>query len=164
MQKLIFTGNLCDKPESRGTSDGRQVCNFTVAVNRPQRAGQERREADFFRVAVWDNKAIACMTYLDKGSKVCVAGTVSARAYIDRNGDARAVMDVSAIEVEFLGKPAGSADAREAAYMAQEREAIQQENRPEVGFAKNENKNRPTVGSVDQQSGFETVPADDLPF
>ena len=164
MQKIIFTGNLCDRPEMRGTGDGRRVCNFTVAVNRPQRAGQERREADFFRVSVWDDKADACMTYLDKGSKVCVVGKVSAHAYIDRNGTARAALDVSAQEVEFLGRPAGSSDTREAAYMAQEREAIQQENRPQVGLETGKKENRPSVGSVDRQSGFEAVVDDDLPF
>lgn len=150
MQKIIITGNLCDKPELRGTGDGRKVCNFVVAVNRPLRAGQERREADFFRVSAWNKKADACMDYLDKGSKVRIDGTVSAHAYIDRNGDPRAVIDLLAEDVEFLGRPTGSYVSGEAAYRQQEREAIQQENRPTSGR--------------DQQSGFEAVAGDDLPF
>lgn len=150
MQKIMITGNLCNKPEYRGTTDGKRVCNFTVAVNRPLREGQERREADFFRVAVWGNKAESCSTYLDKGSKVCVWGTVSTHAYIDRTGTPRGTLELMAQDVEFLGKPHDSGNTDEATYTQQERAAIQQENRPQ--------------SAQDAQSGFEVAEDDDCPF
>ena len=34
MNKLFITGNLTKNPELRTTSAGKEVCTFTVAVNR----------------------------------------------------------------------------------------------------------------------------------
>lgn len=108
MQRLSFIGNVCNKPEMRTTSTGSNVCTFTVAVNRPRRAGQDRSDADFFRVSAWEKQGEACFNYLDKGSKVFVSGRVAARAYTDSNGNAQASLEVSALEVEFLTRPSWS--------------------------------------------------------
>lgn len=124
MQKIMFIGNVCAKPEMRTTASGLNVCNFTVAVNRPRRAGQDQSEADFFRVSAWDKQGEACLNYLDKGSKVFVAGTVAARAYTDNNGAARASLEVTAREVEFLTRPTWSNDDRDAGYVPAEDEPL----------------------------------------
>lgn len=108
MQRLSFIGNVCNKPEMRTTSTGSNVCTFTVAVNRPRRAGQDRSDADFFRVSAWEKQGEACFNYLDKGSKVYVSGRVAARAYTDSSGNAQASLEVSALEVEFLTRPSWS--------------------------------------------------------
>lgn len=108
MQRISFIGNVCNKPEMRTTSTGSNVCTFTVAVNRPRRAGQDKSDADFFRVSAWDRQGEACFNYLDKGSKVFVAGRCAARAYTDKNGNAQASLEVSALEVEFLTRPSWS--------------------------------------------------------
>lgn len=105
MNKVMITGNLTRDPESRVTQGDRAVCNFTVAVNRFTRSGHP--EADYFRVAVWDEQGKACQRYLAKGRKVLVNGRVTASAYIDREGNARAQLEVTAQEVEFLS-PRGS--------------------------------------------------------
>lgn len=113
MQRLSFIGNVCNKPEMRTTSTGSNVCTFTVAVNRPRRAGQDQDVADFFRVSAWEKQGEACFNYLDKGSKVFVAGRVAARAYTDKNGAPRASLEVSALEVEFLTRPTWSKEEQD---------------------------------------------------
>ena len=94
MNQLTIIGNLTRDPETRETSAG-DVTDFTVAVN-------NRDEADFFRVSVWGEIGANCAKYLSKGSKVAVIGRVSAHAYMTKDGDPAASLDVSAARVEFL--------------------------------------------------------------
>lgn len=101
MNRLTIIGNLTKDPELRTTSTGVNVCVFTVAVNR-NRTSNGQQEADFFRVTVWRGLADVCKQYLSKSCKVGVTGSVSVTAYTSNDGEARASMEVSAEEVEFL--------------------------------------------------------------
>lgn len=119
MNKGFFIGNLTKDPESRTTQSGISLCNFTIAVNRRQ------GETDFVRVTAWRQLGQNCMQYLTKGKKVAVTGIVSASAYTGSDGKPRSSLEVTAEEVEFLSPK--DTDAREDAYLQQEREAIQDE-------------------------------------
>lgn len=138
MNKLTIIGNLTRDPELRTTTTGINVCDFTVAVNRRQRSGDQggQPEADFFRVTVWKERGENCAKYLQKGSKVCVIGSVSVRTYTGNDGVVRAVLEVKDVdEVEFLSRPQNGEQAAQ---------------QPEK--------------KVDQQSGFQAVETDELPF
>lgn len=102
MNKITIIGNLTGDPEMRTTTQGTSVCNFTVAVNKKRRKGEEQ-ETDFFRVTAWRELGELCQKWLIKGKKVCVIGEVGATAYISqRTNQARASLEVTAQEVEFL--------------------------------------------------------------
>ena len=109
MNQLVIIGNLTRAPELRQTQDGTPVCNFTVAVNRRVRAGANH-EADYFRVTAWRGLGENCNRYLEKGRKVAVTGTVSARAYTGNDGGVRASLEVTAEAVEFLSSPRHNSD------------------------------------------------------
>jgi single-strand DNA-binding protein len=99
MNKTYIIGNVTHTPESKtvSTSSGdAAVCTFTVAVNK------RNGEADFFRVTAWRKLAETCARFIQKGKKVAVVGSVSARAYTSRDGGARASLELNADEVEFL--------------------------------------------------------------
>lgn len=102
MQKLIIIGNLTKDPESRTTTSGKDVCNFTVAVNRRQKDANGNNVADFFKIAAWGELGKSCQQYLSKGRKVAVVGSVSVSTYQAQDGSTRANLDVLAQEVEFL--------------------------------------------------------------
>lgn len=108
MNKLTIIGNLTRDPESRTTQNGKNVCTFTVAVNR--RSGNE---ADFFRVNAWGKLGEHCQRYLAKGRKVAVEGSVSVNSYTAQNGENRASLEVSARDVEFLSPRDDAAAAPE---------------------------------------------------
>jgi len=111
MQKLIIIGNLTANPESRfvDTATGSQnVCNFTVATNRIIRGN---KTAEYFRVSLWNKQADNAMKYLSKGSKVCVIGTVTARAYTAQDGTLRASLEVQGVEVEYLSSSGNTGNA-----------------------------------------------------
>lgn len=103
MNSIIIIGNLTNDPEHRTTASGKEVTTFTVAVNR---RGKDAKDADFFRVSVWGEMGNTCAKYLAKGRKVGVSGSVSVSAYKDRNGEARANLEVFAQSVEFLSPKA----------------------------------------------------------
>lgn len=101
MNKLTIIGNLTRAPELRTTQTGKNVCSFTVAVNR-RKSASGQQEADFFRVTAWDKLGENCGKYLDKGRKVAVVGPVRVSTYTANDGSTRAQLDVTADEVEFL--------------------------------------------------------------
>lgn len=101
MNRLMIIGNLTKNPETRTTPSGKTVCNFDVAVNR------RNNEADFFRVAAWGELGNNCQKFLEKGKKVCVVGSVSARPYVNQRNEACASLEVMANEVEFLSPKNG---------------------------------------------------------
>ena len=101
MNKLTIIGNLTRDPELRTTTSGKNVCTFTVAVNRRKKV-EGQQEADFFRVSAWDQLSDVCAKYLTRGKKVCVIGPVSVHAYSNNKGDPSANLEVLAQEVEFL--------------------------------------------------------------
>lgn len=104
MNRITIIGNLTRAPELRTTQSGKNVCTFTVAVNR--RGGDQ---TDYFRVSAWSALGENCQKYLDKGSKVAVIGSVSVSTYTSNNGENRANLEVIASEVEFLNSKAEGA-------------------------------------------------------
>lgn len=104
MNKAFFIGNLTRDPELRTLPSGDSVCSFTIAVNRRRRSNAEagQPEADFIRVSAWRQLGETCSRYLAKGRKVAITGSVSASAYVAKDGTARAQLEVTADDVEFL--------------------------------------------------------------
>ena len=102
MNKLTIIGNLTRDPELRTTSDGKEVCTFTVAVNRRKTGNNQQPEADFFRVSAWDGLAKSCGQFLAKGRKVVVVGSVSVHTFQKQTGETKAQLEVNASDVEFL--------------------------------------------------------------
>ena len=98
MNQLNIIGGLTRDPESRTTQSGKQVCTFTVGVNRRN----DREKSDFFRVNAWGELGNNCARYLSKGKRVRVTGSVSLSTYTAQDGITRANLEVLAQDVEFL--------------------------------------------------------------
>ena len=98
MNQLNIIGGLTRDPESRTTQSGKQVCTFTVGVNRRN----DREKSDFFRVNAWGELGNNCARYLSKGKRVRVTGSVSLSTYTSQDGTTRASLEVLAQDVEFL--------------------------------------------------------------
>lgn len=119
MNKLMIIGNLTKEPVLRTTQAGKQVCNFTVAVNRHQK--DQSGVADFFSISAWNQLAENCAKYLDKGRKVAVTGEVSVSTFQGNDGKTHAQMNVMASEVEFLsGRNDGESKSQQMIKQAEE--------------------------------------------
>ena len=106
-QYTIIIGNVGRDPELRYTQSGVAVCDFSVAVSRrwTDRATNEpREETTWFRVSAWRGLAETVSQYVHKGMQIMVAGRVNASAYLAQDGQPRATLELTALEVQFLGR------------------------------------------------------------
>ena len=101
----VIVGHVGGDPELRYTSSGVAVCDFSVAVSRKFGAGEDRKEETvWFRVTCWRQLAEIANEYVVKGKQVMVAGRVSAEAYIAKDGTARASLNLTAQDLQLLGR------------------------------------------------------------
>ena len=116
MNTFTGIGNLGADPVLRNTPSGRAVTNFNLAIDRRFYAGKdnERRlvkETDWVPVVIWNDLARTCSQYLQKGSKVCVEGSIRPRQYEDREGVKHSTFEIVANRVHFLDRIRASEDA-----------------------------------------------------
>lgn len=109
MNSVHMIGNLGADPRITKTPSGRTVANLRIAVDtqlfRKDEAGQTVRSkrTDWISVTVWGGQAEACGTYLQKGSKVAVEGSLRSRTW-EQDGRTMYALEVEASDVVFLGK------------------------------------------------------------
>ncbi|MBQ1391378.1 MAG: single-stranded DNA-binding protein [Firmicutes bacterium] len=102
MNSVILIGRLTRDPEIRYTAGSQMaIAKFSIAVDRPVRAGKER-EADFPRITVFGKQAENCERFLAKGRLVGIQGRLQTGSYQDRDGKTVYTTDVVADRVEFL--------------------------------------------------------------
>lgn len=102
MNKVILVGNLTRDPEKNSIASGKEVCKFSIAVNRRFTNAEGTREADYFNISVWGATADSCNKYLKKGSKVSICGRIQTGSYEAQDGTKRYTFDIMADEVNFL--------------------------------------------------------------
>lgn len=115
MNSVVLIGRLTRKPEVRYTTGGPDgqlaVASFTIAIDRPVRAGKEK-QADFPRITVFGRQAENCERYLDKGRQVAVQGRIQTGSYTNKDGQTVYTTDVVAERVEFLGSGGAQGESR----------------------------------------------------
>lgn len=101
MTAITIIGNLTDAPELRFTAAGKAVANFTVAVSKRVKDGQEWKDgpSSFYRCSIWDQAAENMTESLTKGQRVIVVGEIAQRSYETNSGEKRSVFEVTATEV-----------------------------------------------------------------
>ena len=105
-QKIIIVGNLGRDPEMRYLQDGTPVTSFSVATSRhwTDSAGQKQEKTIWFKVSAWRKLAEVCSQYLAKGRQVMVEGEITEpKPFQGKDGEWRASLDVTALNVKFLG-------------------------------------------------------------
>lgn len=107
MNKIVIAGRLVRDPELRATNNGTEVCNFTVAVDRRVKKGEEKL-ADFVECTAWGKSGVFVSTYFKKGEGITLDGRLESRKYVDKDGNNRVAWGVTCDNVEFaLGKGSG---------------------------------------------------------
>ncbi|MBQ1483990.1 MAG: single-stranded DNA-binding protein [Eubacterium sp.] len=102
MNSVVLIGRLTRDPELRYTAGNQMaIAKFSIAVDRPQRAGKEK-ETDYPRITVFGKQAENCEKFLTKGRLVAVQGRLQTGSYQDKDGKTVYTTDVVADRVEFL--------------------------------------------------------------
>ncbi len=103
-QLFTIVGNVGRDPNFKYTPSGAPVCDFSVAVTRRIGSGDQRQEKTLWvRVTCWNKLAEVANQYIRKGTQVLVAGTVEISAYMDKNNQPQASLDLRADTFQLLG-------------------------------------------------------------
>lgn len=115
MNRIILIGRLTRDPELRFTPNGKAVCQFTLAVDRPYADQNGENQADFINIVVWGKLAELCAQYLAKGKLAAVDGRLQIRTYFgQKDGEKRRATEVIAENVRFLSPSEKQSDQQNA--------------------------------------------------
>ncbi len=104
INRVVLVGRLTRDPESRTTTNGKAICDFSIAVDKKFKPS-DGPTADFFRVSCWEKTAEFVSTYLTKGRLVAIDGRLQSRKYTANDGTNREVVEVVAESVQGLDRP-----------------------------------------------------------
>ena len=93
-------GRTTAEPEIRKTQTGKQVTQFTVAVDRYSGDGQ--KTADFIQCVAWAKKAEILEKYVRKGDKIGISGHLQTRSYEAKDGSKRHVTELFVDALDLL--------------------------------------------------------------
>lgn len=101
MNKVILTGRLTKDIEVKTTSNDKEYCSFTIAVDRRFKDADGNRQADFISCTAWNKTAEFLGKYFHKGSRIGICGSIQTRSY-EKDGQKVFVTEVLVEEAEFL--------------------------------------------------------------
>lgn len=112
LNRITLVGRLTRDPELRTTSTGKDVVEFSIAVNKRIKPA-DGADADFFRVKAWGQTASYVGEYIGRGRLVAVDGRLESRKYTDKEGNAREIVEIVAENVNALDRPREDAEPRQ---------------------------------------------------
>jgi single-strand DNA-binding protein len=85
VNKVILVGRLGKDPETRFTSGGQAVCNFSMATDETfkDRNGERQKRTEWHRIVLWGKLAEIAQQYLKKGHLVYIEGRIQQRQWDD---------------------------------------------------------------------------------
>ena len=120
VNKVILVGRLGRDPETRYTSGGQAVANFTLATDESfkSRTGERQKRTEWHRVVLWGKLAEIAQQYLKKGMLVYVEGRLQTRQWEDkRDGQKRQTTEIVGNVMRMLTARAEGAAAGAGAEM-----------------------------------------------
>lgn len=95
--KVLLIGNVTSDFKIREVGNDKRVVSGTLAVPRER----DREKADFVRFEAWNNLADNLATYVGKGSKILIEGSLRIDNF-EKDGVKNSIMKVVVEKVEFL--------------------------------------------------------------
>ena len=90
VNKVILVGNLGADPEIRTLNSGDRVANLNLATSeswRDRTSGEKRERTEWHRVVIFNENLVkVAESYLKKGAKVYIEGSLQTRKYTDQSG------------------------------------------------------------------------------
>ena len=107
LNKVVLCGRLTADVELKQTQSGVSVCSFTLAVNRKYQA-EGQKQTDFINCVAWRQTAEFISRYFQKGSSLCIVGSIQVREWTDNNNQKRYATEVVADEALFVDSKSDS--------------------------------------------------------
>tara|TARA_R110002167_G_scaffold23525_15_gene83581 strand:- start:1019 stop:1480 length:462 start_codon:yes stop_codon:yes gene_type:complete len=90
VNKVILVGNLGADPEVRNLPSGGKVVNLSIATSeswKDKNSGEKREKTEWHRVVIFsEGLGRVAESYLKKGNKVYLEGTLQTRKWQDQSG------------------------------------------------------------------------------
>lgn len=113
MNKIILLGRVVQDPEAKYSNAGKAFTRFSVAVDRPRTAGQEKK-TDFFNCVAFGKTAEMVGNYFQKGKPILLEGSMQFNDYTNKAGQKVRSANVFVGHVEFVPVSKKAADNQSA--------------------------------------------------
>ena len=97
---VALTGRMTHDPELRKLDSGVPVMNFSIAVQRNYKSGDDY-PTDFIDCVAWRGTGEFIGKYFKKGSMITVVGTLETRRFVDKDGNNRKAVEVNVRDAHF---------------------------------------------------------------
>ena len=101
MNLVVLIGNLVKDVELKATTLGKEVCSFTLAVQRSYKNTEGKYDSDFINCIAYGKTAEMISKYTKKGDKLSVEGRISTRNY-EKDGKKVYVTEILVSNIGFL--------------------------------------------------------------
>jgi len=111
---VVMVGRITRDAELKYSGSGTAICNFSIAVNRRVKKGEQwTDEASFFDLALFGKTAESMNKFLTKGQQVAVNGALKMDRW-EKDGQKMSKVGIFVESVQLLGgrKEGGQAPAR----------------------------------------------------
>lgn len=110
VNKVILVGRLGKDPETRYTSGGQAVCNFSLATDETfkDKSGERQKRTEWHRIVVWAKQAEIAQQYLKKGAQIYLEGRIQSREWTDKENQKRTSYEIVATNFRMLGSKSDS--------------------------------------------------------
>ncbi|MFC2419748.1 MAG: single-stranded DNA-binding protein [Treponema maltophilum] len=115
LNHVTLIGRLTRDAELKYTPNGFAISNFSIAVNRRRKNGEQWvEEANFFDITLYGKSAESLKQYLIKGKQVAVDGELRQDRW-EQDGQPRSRVVIAANNIQLLG---GGGSSGQSAYNA----------------------------------------------
>jgi single-strand DNA-binding protein len=104
LNQVALIGNLGQDPEVRYTQSGLAVANLNLAVSEHYKdgSGEAQKRTHWFKATAFGRTAEIAGQYLNKGSRVGIAGQLVQRTWQDQGGNNRSTVEIRIAQLELL--------------------------------------------------------------
>ena len=95
-----FIGRLGKPPELRYTKSGDPICNFSIACSWKTK---DKEGTEWIKATAFGKVADICGQYLKVGSQVYIAGRMTTRKWVNKDGADQYSTEINVDNVQLLG-------------------------------------------------------------
>jgi single-strand DNA-binding protein len=98
LNKVLLIGNVGKDPEIRTTQDGKEIASLVLATSdtwRDKSTGDKRERTEWHRIVIFSEGLVNVVkTYVKKGAKLFIEGSLQTRKWSDNAGTERYTTEI----------------------------------------------------------------------
>jgi len=104
VNKAIIVGNVGQDPDTKYTQDGKPIANLSIATSESwkDKQGQRQERTEWHRVVFYGKLAEIVDSYVKKGTKLYIEGSIHTRKWQDKDGQDRYTTEIKGREMQML--------------------------------------------------------------